>query len=209
MIQMKILDKFKEMFAKIFNREEQPKALPEAVSMNNNLKTFYREDGTTINISPILDKLGNQVYEQVLNHRTGQIQYMPKYNICSEEIRNLTGSDMTNILMDVDIKLLQDPTYSSYIANTLLGTNRISKIMNEYERYAGGIEINDVGEVRGKYIDNGIIAGLKANRQENFARYQEEQARREAEREAEIKEYAESQGVNIKTSHAEDLSKYR
>ena len=81
---MKLIDKFKEMFSKIFNREEQPKALPEANYTRDNMITFYRNDGTTIGISPRLDKLGNQTYETVLNHRTGQLQYVPKYNICSE-----------------------------------------------------------------------------------------------------------------------------
>ena len=207
MIQMKIIDKFKEMFSKIFNKEEQPKALPEANLTQNNIPTFYRDDGTTINISPILDKLGNQVYEQVLNHRTGEMQYMPKYSISSNELEGIIGCSMTNILMDVDSKLLQDPTYSHYISNVLLGSNRISKIINEYERYAGGLEMNDSGDIKGEYIDKGIIAGLSASRQENFARYQQEQARRDAEREAEIRQQAQAHGVNIKTSHAEELSK--
>ena len=203
---MKIIDKLKEMFSKIFNKEEQPKALPEANLTQNNIQTFYRDDGTTINISPILDKLGNQVYEQVLNHRTGQIQYMPKYNISSNELEGMIGCSMTSILMDVDSKLLQNPTYSHYISNVLLGTNRISKIINEYERYAGGIEMNESGDITGKYIDKGIIKGLTANRQENFAKYQEEQARRDAERQAEIIQQAQAHDVNIKTSHAEELS---
>ena len=136
---MKIIDKFKEIFSKIFNRDEQPKALPDANFTRNNMFTFYRNDGTSIEISPRLDELGNQTYETVLNYRTGQLQYLPKYNICSEEINNIRGYNVTSIVMDVDSRLLQDPVYSSYIVNSLLGADRIYKIFREYEGYAGGI----------------------------------------------------------------------
>ena len=203
---MKIIDKFKEMFSKIFNRDEQPKALPEAISTRYEMTTYYRDDGTSIGISPMLDKLGNQAYETVLNYRTGQLQYLPKYNICSEEINNIRGCNLTSIVMDVDSRLLQDPTYSNYIVNSFLGTDRIYKIFNEYEGYAGGISINERGEI-GRYIDQGIVQSLNAVRLQKNEIYEKEQEKRNEEWRLAVEEKAKNIPLHIKDSHAEELSR--
>lgn len=54
--------------------------------------TFTREDGTTITVVPELDKLGNQLYEQVFNPSTGVFQCIPKYLIRCDELKQLFGS---------------------------------------------------------------------------------------------------------------------
>lgn len=202
---MKIIDKFKDIFGKIFNKKEEIKALPEARYEQKNYYTFHREDGTSFDIIPIVDKVGNQVYEQVLNHASNQIQYLPKYCISSNEVQEINGCNMTSILMDIDRDVLENPQYSNYIANVFLGAKKIPKIMEEYEKYAGGLEIRDTGEITEK-LDQGIISGLKANRQQNFERYKQEQAKREAQLQMEMKDKAKTINVNIKTSHAEELS---
>lgn len=204
---MKITDKIKEIWNNIFHKNPEIKALPETTNTQL-INNFYREDGSSISITPILDKVGNQIFEQVLNHRTGELQNVAKYCVCSPELREMTGSDMQTILMDFDSNFLKNPNYQHYIINTLLAPERMSKIIGEYENYAGGITINESGNIEGKYIDKGIINGLTASRQENFARYQQEQAaRKESDRES-MQQQAANHSVHYKNSHAEDLSRY-
>ena len=204
---MKITDKIKEIWNKIFHKNPEIKALPE-VTNPQLMNSFYRNDGSCISITPILDRVGNQVFEQVLNHRTGELQNIAKYCVCSPEIEQITGSDMKTILMDFDSSFLQNPDYQNYIVNNLLAPNRMSKIIGQYENYAGGIKIDESGTIQGKYVDKGIINGLTASRQENFARYQQEQARRDAEYRQSIAENAKNIPIHFKTDHAEDLSQY-
>ena len=204
---MKIFDKVKDIWNKIFNKKDEIKALPESTNIQTT-HSFYREDGSNIMISPVLDRTGNQVYEQVLNHRTGELQNIAKYSVCSPEMQELTGSDIKTILIDLDSKLLQDSNYSNYVVNTLLSPDRLSKIVNQYENYAGGISVDESGEITGKFVDKGIIKGLTASRQENFQKYQQEQAARDAAYKDEIRANAANHSVEYKTNHAEDLSQY-
>lgn len=204
---MRITDKIKEIWNNIFHKNPETKALPEATS-NQSINSFYRDDGSSISITPVLDRTGNQVFEQVLNHRTGELQNIAKYCVCSPELRQLTGSDMKTILMDFDSCFLQNPDYQNYIVNTLLAPERMQKIIGQYENYAGGITLDESGNIEGKYIDKGIINGLTASRQENFARYQQEQAAREESDRESMRQQAANLSVNYKNSHAEDLSGY-
>ena len=204
---MNILDKIKDFWNKIFHKTPEIKALPEGTT-NQFINNFYREDGSCISINPILDKAGNQIFEQVLNHRTGELQNIAKYCVGSPEIGQLTGSDIQTILMDFDSSFLQNPDYQNYIVNTLLAPERMSKIIGQYENYAGGLTLDESGNIVEKYVDTGIITGLTASRQENFARYQQEQANRDEAYIQAIKEKAENTPINYKTSHAKDLSHY-
>lgn len=204
---MNIIDKLKEFWNNIFHRTPETKALPEPTT-NQYINSFYRDDGSTISITPIMDRAGNQIFEQVLNYRTGELQNIAKYGVCSPEIKQLTGSDMKTILMDLDSNFLQNPDYQNYIVNTLLAPERMPKIIGQYESYAGGITLDESGNIEGKYIDNGIINGLTASRQENFARYQQEQAARDQSCRESMQQQAANNSVNYKNSHAEDLSEY-
>lgn len=87
---MKITDKIKEIWNNIFHKNPEIKALPETTNTQL-INNFYREDGSSISITPILDKVGNQIFEQVLNHRTGELQNVAKYCVCSPELREMTG----------------------------------------------------------------------------------------------------------------------
>lgn len=204
---MKITDKIKEFWNNIFHKNPETKALPAATSTQP-INSYYRNDGSSISISPILDRTGNQVFEQVLNHRTGELQNIAKYCVCSPELKELTGLDMNTILMDFDSSFLQNPDYQNYIANTLLAPERMAKIIGQYENYAGGITLDESGNIEGKYIDKGIINGLTASRQENFARYQQEQSSRDASYVESRRQEAANLTVNYKDSHAEDLSQF-
>lgn len=146
---MKITDKIKEIWNKIFHKNPETKALPEARNTQH-MNSFYREDGSSISITPVLDRAGNQVFEQILNHRTGELQNIAKYCVCSPELRQLTGSDMKTVLMDFDSSFLQNPDYQNYIVNTLLAPERMQKIIGQYENYAGGITLDESGNIEGE-----------------------------------------------------------
>ena len=189
-------------------KENEVKQAPVEKSENNNMKfqTLQRRDGTSINIMPVVDKMGNQTYEQVFNERTKQMQLMPKFVVSSPEIARVKGADFTTILMDINKDALYTLQGADWVANGLLSGERISKVLNEYGGYAGGLSIDQNGQVTGKYIDPGIVNGLKVSKQQQWEEYQANQAVREAEYKNKIVADSEKQGVNIKTSHAEDLS---
>ena len=204
---MNILSKIKDFWNNLFHKKPEIQALPEGTT-NQFINNFYREDGSCVSIQPILDRTGNQVFEQVLNHRTGELQNIAKYCVSSPEFKQLTGYDMRTILMDFNSSFLQNPDYKNYIVNTLLAPERMGKIISQYENYAGGITLDESGNIAGKYIDQGIINGLTASRRENFARYQQEQAKRDEAYKQSIKEQAENTPTHYKTSHVKDLSNY-
>ena len=108
---------------KIFMRKET-KALPEAQSRPYNQGiTLRREDGSFIMITPNLDRVGNQIYEQVFNHNTGERQCLPKFTIADNalaEAQTNRGATITSICMDVRPEWLNNEYYAHYIANYLL-----------------------------------------------------------------------------------------
>jgi len=180
---MGLWDKIK----KFFNRGKNDiKALPEAQSNQRNPYessiTLRRNDGTTIMITPMLDKVGNQLYKSVLNHNTGEMQYIPEYRIADNALANaqtIHGSTMASIYMDIDMNLLRDETYNYYIADVLLSPQRMAEIIDDNQHYAGGMNIGEAGEILGYYSDDGIIQGLKANALENAQKYAEVQSEKD------------------------------
>ena len=189
-------------------KENKVEQAPVEKSENNNMKfqTLQRRDGSKIDIMPVVDKMGNQTYEQVFNERTKQMQLMPKFVVSSPEIAKLKGADFTTILMDINKDALYTLQGADWVANALLSGERMSKVINEYGGYAGGLSIDQTGQITGKYIDPGIVNGLNISNKQRWEEYQANQAVRDKEDEAKIKANAEQKGVNIKTSHAEDLS---
>jgi len=204
---MKLLDRIKQFF----NRKNRIEALPEPQSnyIVENKMILNREDGTSIEISPVLDRTGNQQYEQVFNNRTQQMQYIPKYKIYSEELKELINPNILQhtILMDINPEMLKNEYYADYIANQMLSQERMSKVIKQYQSYAGGISLDENGQVRGRYVDDGIIQTLNATREENSRRVEEARINREEADRKEILEKAQNLSVNIKNSHAEDLSR--
>lgn len=206
---MKWLDRIKQFF----NRKNKVEALPEP--RNNytveNKMILNRADGTTIEISPALDRTGNQLYEQVFNDATQQIQYIPKFNIYSEELKSLVNSNILRhtILMDINPELLKNQYYADYIANQMLSQERMKKVVGEYENYAGGISFDENGGITGKYVDKGIIRTLSATKEERNRMIAEARLRSEEEDKRKVMEKAQNISLNIKESHAEDLSQGR
>lgn len=164
------------------------KALPEAqVSLRNpyqNAVTLSRSDGTVIMVQPRLDKVGNQLYKSVLNHNTGEMQYIPEYTISDENLKYTQtnrGSTIASVCMDIDMNMLGDETYNYYIADVLLGTQRLGEIIDQNMNYAGGLSIGEYGQILGHYSDDGIVEGLRASARENNQIYNEQQRQRDAE----------------------------
>ena len=189
------------------------KALPEGQG-NQNISKYKqpvcltRMDGSNIMIMPIYDRTGNQSYQEVLDHYTGERRLIPQFSITDTNLQNAMsnrGSDITKILMDIDFNLLQDDEYSNQVANVLLSSERLINVVDNEEHYAGQVVQDQEGQL--KCTTNlGIIKGLAASRMENAQRFYEMREAQEAERIAAMKENASQIQSQIKTSHAQELS---
>lgn len=164
------------------------KALPEGQENQRNpyenTVTLRRSDGTVCMVQPKLDRVGNQLYKQVLNHNTGEMQYIPEYTISDENLKYAQtnrGSTIASVCMDIDMNMLRDETYNYYVADVLLGTQRLGEIIDENMNYAGGLSIGEYGQILGYYSDDGIVEGLRASARENNQRYAEAQSQRDKE----------------------------
>ena len=194
------------LFGKKDNQQEQQAPIENKRSNNINFQTLQRRDGTSINIMPVVDSMGNQTYEQVFNNATKQMQLMPKFIINSPELANIAKGDFTTVLMDINKDILNTPQGADWVANGLLSGQRLQKVFNEYGGYAGGLAMDQFGQITGKYIDPGIVNGLKMSKQQQWQEYQVEQTNRDKQATEQAIVTSQKYGVNIKTSHAEDLS---
>ena len=208
---MGLLDRFKNLFRR--NKAENINALPEYTGsypqyenpsvVSSNAYKLTREDGTTIEIEPVLDDLGYQSYSQVYNQRTHQMQNIPKFKVMHDWSHGRIRQD--EILMDIDPNILNNPEYSQFIANTMLSEDRIFKIINEYGNYAGMIAQDQNGRL-GKTIDAGIIKTLNSERAVTANKIEEDRINAENLRNREILERAKQRGVHIETNPEIDLS---
>ena len=194
------------LFGKKAKETEQPPIVNNRRVEGRSFTTLVRKDGTSIDIMPVVDSMGNQTYDQVFNDRTNQMQLMPKFVINSPEVARFGKGNFTTVLIDINKDLLDTPQGADWIANKLLSGQRIQKVLQEYNGYAGGLSINQNGQITGKYIDEGIVNGLKLSKQQQWEAYQANQILRDEQAKAQAISNAEKYGVNIKTSHAEDLS---
>ena len=182
----------------IFNKN---KALPETTEKtnvlsnkaydkwnSNNKYSFTRDDGSILEIEPILNDIGHQRLEQVYNRTTKQFQAIPIFTIRSEELKRIFGPQILGheILIDIDPNLLADPKYSHFIVNVLLNANRMEKIFNDYCGFAGSIIDDQSGNLK-KCIDPGIVSTLNSTREENAKELAKQAAIRNAEENARIK----------------------
>ena len=199
---MGVLDK---LFGK---KEKQQEQLPIENNQSNIAKfqTLQRRDGTSIDIMPIVDRMGNQTYQQVFNSRTNQMQLMPRFTISSPELKEIVNGTFAPVLIDIDKEILNTPEGIDWVANSLLSSERIEKVFNGYSGYVGGLSIDQTGQITGKYIDQGIINGLKISKQQQWEEYQAKQAVLDEQDKNQKIADAKNHGVNIKTSHAEYLS---
>lgn len=151
---MNILDRIKN-----FLFRNKVKALPspsdEKDHSASNSFVLNRNDGTTVTIRPILDRVGNQAYEQVFNEASHQFQNIPRYMVSCNELSEICGEGTLakQILMDINADTLKDPYYADYIANNILNGNRMEKVINEYHGYAGTILTDKNGAIINKAVD--------------------------------------------------------
>lgn len=201
---MWLFDKIEQIKQYFSNRKNNIKALPESQEQKNynQVKEYElkRDDGTIVTITPILDRIGNQGYQSIFNRETGKMEAIPMFQVSTDEIKNLTRSEMAKqtMLIDIQPQILENAEYAHYIANELLSDNRVGKIMGQYKNYAGGIYKQSNGEIR-RYIKKGIIDTLTATKEENAIALEMAQERK-------IRQAAYEKEVNYKTSHATNLS---
>lgn len=209
---MKILDKIKEI---LFGKKV--KALPQSQYDNQFTQnsgqpqsfTLQRNDGTEVTITQMVDKVGNQLYEQVYSAKDNIMKCIPKYLIGANEITDIIPHSLgvQQMLMEIDIELLNNPYYADYIANNLLNKERMPKIIREYANYVGGINIYPDGRAE-KGIDPSVINALKLSNEEKKRILEEERIKRDKETKAQILQNAVNIQPEYKKSHAEDLTKY-
>lgn len=209
---MKILDKIKEILL-----GKKAKALPQPQYDNKFIQnsrqpqsfTLQRSDGSEITITQMVDKVGNQLYEQVYSAKDNVMKCIPKYLISANEITDIIPHSLgtQQMLMEIDIELLNNSYYADYIANNLLNKERMPKIIQEYANYVGGINIYPDGRAE-KGIDPSVINALKLSNEEKKQILEKERIKREKEFTAQILQNAANIQPEYKKSHAEDLSKY-
>lgn len=198
-----------KFFDKIFRKrlENNSTQLPTAYNVEPRRKAkeynITREDGECVTIKPVLDKVGNQFYEQVFNSRTQQMQSIPRFIIMAEELKRLIGPQALglSVLIDINPKDLDNPEFGEYIVNKMLNSDRMSKVINQYHNYVGCVMAHENG-VYEKIVDYGIINTLASNKQKYYSDYE----RRITEEMEKMKKQAQSMPVHYKTCHASDLS---
>ncbi|MCI8352207.1 MAG: hypothetical protein HFJ58_01040 [Clostridia bacterium] len=202
---MKIIDKIISLF-----KRKNIKQLQEGtVNTVKNEYNFERSDGTTISISPVLDRVGNQCYEQVFNNRTGEIQNIPKYNIYAEELKELVHPSILNhtVMIDIDYSMLEDQNVANYVVNHMLNKERMGKIIHEYKNYVGGLQKNEEGKPElEKIVDLGIVEALTATEEERNKMLEQQRLTRDEEYMRSVVESSRNVKVHYKDSHATDLS---
>ena len=123
-----------------------------------------QKDNKKISIFPLVDD-NNVISQEPIYDRNGNfIRYLSKFRYIQTD--NLNNQCMSfNILIDLDINLYNhDINYRNAIYSKLLSPNRISKIHNEYNKYAGGLYFDPKTHKYSKYIDPQILDGLDYKR---------------------------------------------
>lgn len=205
---MGFLDKIKSLLG-----INKVKALPEGQKTQDNTKNnqpicLTRQDGSTIMITPVCDRTGNQCYQEVLDHYTGERRLIAQFSIADTALKKAMtnhGSSIAKVLMDIDIESLKNEEYRRQVANVLLSPNRVVDVVDNKEHYAGSV----IQDRDGNFIctsSSGIVKGLAATRIENAQRLAEVRSAEEAKNVATMREDATHLTTYIKTSHAEELS---
>lgn len=148
------------------------------------------DDNNVISQEPIYDKFGNF------------LKYLSNFRYV--EIDNNTQEfKQFNILVDLDINLYNtDVDYRNTIYAKLLSFNRIDKICDNYNKYAGGLYFDRNTQQYEKYIEQEILDSLEykqniknQQRLSSFEKKRQDFLRRTA-----------AKPVHVKDSHAEVLT---
>lgn len=195
-------------FSKLFSRKKENTRQTE--HPNNypvdqyGFTNITREDGTTLNIKPLLDRDGNQSYQTIIDERTGEQIPIPQYVIM--QTNEFGGFKQDKVLMELTAKALQDPQYANYIANHMLNTPNLDKVLNEQHGYVGGVQTRD-NEIVRTAVRLGIVDTLEKQHEEENTKKLLETIRGMDEDKYRIYQNAKNHEVHIKTSHAERLDK--
>lgn len=158
---------------------------------NKQLSIFPLVDNNNVlSQEPIYDKYGNYI-KNLTNFRYVEID------------NNTQEFKQFNILVDLDLNLYNnDINYRNAIYSKLLSFNRIPKICNEYNRYAGGLYFNRKTNQYEKYVEKTILDSLEYKQQ---LRYQKNSTVAKTKRQAFLREIS-ARSVHYKDSHAEVLT---
>ena len=110
-------------------------------SQINQPLNFQRDDESTLSLIPRMLQNGEQEYETIRNELTGNITHIPVYTVLNENNQEGVQILAHRILLDIPVEQLkkfqQDEIH--FFANDLLSKERIEKVVNQYEGYAGGM----------------------------------------------------------------------
>lgn len=191
---------------KLFNRKKNNNENANKQHLGYPIR-LNRKDGSFFELLPYLDENNNSIVENFPN--AVYRQNIPKFEYRIYFGENNDQFAGYTFLADIDIhQVLKSPAYANYIANNFFSADRVSKIQNEYGDYAGGIRYNHNTNSFEKYKDMPIVRTCVARKEAIKAQRKAEQAKSESDFRESLIAQAKAQGVHIKTSHAEDLSKY-
>lgn len=152
---MKAIDKLKEFFRRFKKENETQKLLTsgqdytgktwreELVEKSKSIENlkFQREDGSILTLIPTMQPNGEQAYEMIENEMTGKKNFIPIYTIINEQ--NEQGAQIlgNKILLDMNLDRIKNlqPDELKFFSNVLLSEERINRVINQYEGYAGGM----------------------------------------------------------------------
>ena len=110
-------------------------------SQINQPLNFQRDDGSTLSLIPRMLQNGEQEYETIRNELTGNMIQIPVYTVVNENSQQGAQILAHKILLDITVEQLQNFQQDEihFFANDLLSKERIEKVVNQYEGYAGGM----------------------------------------------------------------------
>ena len=156
---MNVIESLKDFFKRFRKDEnEQQKLLTSGqIGLETNWKeelvkksqtnlplNFQRDDGSTLSIIPRMQLNGEQEYETIKNELTGNITQIPVYTVVNENSQEGAQILAHKILLDITVEQLQNFQQDEihFFSNDLLSKERIERVVNQLEGYAGGIYRN-------------------------------------------------------------------
>lgn len=149
----------------IFRKKENPQVNNQTKQIDMRSKlggiTIDRADGETwLDIVPMRDKAGNQMYKTIYNMESGEVQNIEWYRVYNENLaRGEAGKLVYDIYMPIQAEMLNNPQYRNIIANLLLSHKRLDKVEKEYNGYTGKIKVDERGKIRPE-VDMSIVRTL-------------------------------------------------
>lgn len=144
-------------FDKLFGRNKEVENNYTYPVDSNGFVNIPRDDGTVLQIMPLISGEGKQRYQSIVDQKTKEELSIPLYRICIEN--EYGGYQVHDILMELPLEVLQNPQIAEYVANNMLGQQNMSQVLDYQGGYAGGIQTRD-GEIVRTVCRPGIVDGL-------------------------------------------------